>query len=600
LPGIDERLSRELHRLGEAGEGRWDPEQTFERVAARKARRRTARRLEAASLVVVVLLATVAGSYGLWKILGVGRSTRPHPATSVGGSINGKIAFVRSHPVDNTRSVAAVYTMNPDGSGLAKLTGDDEAIADLAWSPDGTRLAFAATQASAVPENGETQIYVMNADGSNLTQLTRDPSSQNIQPAWSPDGKRIAYAKWSNDVDGSGLYVIGADGNGQTRLTSGTIDTSPAWFPDGSRILFVRSPEGVSELHVVDADGTGERTLAEPRGGYIGSAALSPDGTRMAFTRLEPDLGQKNFEIFVANADGAGETRLTHTPAPEADPSWSPDGTRIVFAREGDIYTMAPDGSDVRQVTDSGSDGWPTWQRTPSAENGPVISPEPNASPPLGSPTPVRCAGYQVTADFNGDGQPDQAISNSSPPEAGSNCPGSGEQHEDLALTILFSGGGGTSTHVIDRCDGLYCGSLREGDLNGDGKSEIAFEVGEGAATAIYEILGVVSKQLRAFEVAPPGTEGYPEGEPLRLVEGSTVSHGDFLRCGASSPGTGLLYAISADLGGGSSGAPWMIHQTSLRFDGRDFTVSGVRDYMAKATPPDGLPELPGDNCFAP
>jgi Tol biopolymer transport system component len=600
LPGIDEKLTRELHRLGESGalgDG-WDPEQAFERIADRKTRRRTIRRMEAASLVVVVLLATMAGSYGLWKILGVGRATRPHPATSVEGPIKGKIAFVRFDLADNTRSLATVYTVNPDGGGLAKLSGNDEAIVDLAWSPDGTRLAFAAAQGSTAASKANPQIYVMDGDGSDRTQLTHDASAQNMAPAWSPDGTRIAFSKLAGDVDSSGLYVIGSDGEGISRLTDGPIDSSPAWFPDGSRILFVRSPEGVSELHVVDADGSDEHAVGGPGSGYVDSVTLSPDGTRIAFARLEPDLRQKNFEVFVANADGTGEIRLTRTPAPEADPSWSPDGSRIVFAREGDINTMAADGSDVRRVTDSGSDGWPAWQRTPSAENEPVPSPEP--SPTATSTSAVRCAGYQVTADFDGNGRGDQAISNSSPPEAGANCPGSGERHEDLALTVLLSGGGGRGTHVIDRCDGLYCGSLREADLNGDGKFEIAFEIAETAGSRTYEIFGMEEGLLHSFGVVGPGTEGYPGSEPLRLTEGFTTTHGDFLRCAPAGSGSGLVITLSADLDRGSSGAPWTIHETTFRFDGHGFTVSEVRDYAAKATPPDGLPELPGDDCFAP
>src|SRR5204863_2096778 len=138
-----------------------------------------------------------------------------------------------------------------------------------------------------------------------------------------------------------------------------------------------------------------------------------------------------------------------------------------------------------------------------------------------------------------GDGTPDSAISNSSPPEAGANCPGSGEQHEDLALTVLLSGGGGSGvTHVIDRCDGLYCGSLREADLNGDGKFEIAFEIAEGAGSQTYEIFGVDEGILHRFLVVVPGNEDYPGSEPLRLTEGFTATRGDFLRCAAAGSGS--------------------------------------------------------------
>ncbi|HEV8419868.1 MAG TPA: DPP IV N-terminal domain-containing protein [Actinomycetota bacterium] len=374
MQDIDERLRAGLERLAEPP----DPSSAFERVVARKARRRWLRRLGTAALVVTVLAGTATGTYALARVFGVGATKRP-PAGGSNLPTNGKIAFVRVFETADSWSSVAVHVMEPDGTGLERVSSELPAAADLSWSPDGTRLAMAAAQGSS--PNDYMQIYVLNADGSDLTQLTHDPSSEDIDPAWSPDGEKIVFAKWSDDGTSSGLYITGVDGNGQTRLTdSASLDSSPAWFPDGSGILFKRDTMGVTQLFLVNADGTGKRALEAPSGGYIGSLELSPDGRKLVFTRLDPSFGQKNFDIFLANTDGTGEARLTETAVPEGAPTWSPDGTRIAFVRAGDIYTMAADGSDVRRLTDSGSDGWPAWQALPSSTGTLVPSPQPTPS----------------------------------------------------------------------------------------------------------------------------------------------------------------------------------------------------------------------------
>jgi Tol biopolymer transport system component len=133
--------------------------------------------------------------------------------------------------------------MNADGSNVVQLTSDDDWAP--AWSPDGKKIAFCSDR------DGVPGIYVMNADGSNVVRLTSD---DDWAPAWSPDGKKIAFSSgW--DSDHPGIYVMNADGTNVVQLTSED-DREPAWSPDGKKIAFSSDRDGNDEIYVMDEDGT--------------------------------------------------------------------------------------------------------------------------------------------------------------------------------------------------------------------------------------------------------------------------------------------------------------------------------------------------------
>ena len=207
------------------------------------------------------------------------------PAWSPDGT---KIAFA-----SNRNGDWDLFVMEAAGSWLMPLTIGTGSDDRPAWSPDGAHIAFESNR------DGDFDIYLMNSDGSGAVNL-RDGPAEDRAPAWSPDGTRIVFS--SN----GGLHVINANGTGFRRLTGLTTDTSPDWSPDGRRILFTRS--GV--LHVVDTDGYLLRSLNVTGDG----ATWAPDGNRIVFS---------NSNLFVINADGSG---LRNLNVYGLDPVWSPLG----------------------------------------------------------------------------------------------------------------------------------------------------------------------------------------------------------------------------------------------------------------------------------
>ena len=242
------------------------------------------------------------------------------------------------------------------GSAAAqRLTTDPATDFDPTWSPDGRRIAFRSQR------DGNDEIYVMNSDGSCQVNLTND-TADDWSPAWSPDGKRIAFAHFFEGKQYSDIAVMNADGSGLQRLTTAHGEY-PAWSPDGTHIAFASARDGNYEIYVMNADGS-QQTRLTNNPAYDMSPAWSPDGKQIAFDTQrdtfppqEVGIGPE-FEIHIINADGSGDTRLTNNTDEDRFPTWAPN-SKIVFARNGNLFLMSTDGSDQTLLLNSAT--FPAW-----------------------------------------------------------------------------------------------------------------------------------------------------------------------------------------------------------------------------------------------
>ena len=229
-----------------------------------------------------------------------------------------------------------------------------------------------ATPALAFVRDG--QVYLVNPDGTGLVQVTSTgPGVVNWDPAWSPDGQRLAFS--SNRGGGWAIYVMNADGSNVVRRTSGHYDTDPAWSPDGGSILFSTLQAGSSAVAAVPPDGPSSVTVVLDRPGWDGYPAWSPDGRFITFSsdwRAYDIL----WDLYVMNADGTNVSPLLEGPffGPPLtlyyESAWSPDGMRIaVVACEAGFYDCYPseivvvnqDGSGASAIAQGGGLSAPTW-----------------------------------------------------------------------------------------------------------------------------------------------------------------------------------------------------------------------------------------------
>jgi Tol biopolymer transport system component len=324
-------------------------------------------------------------------------------------SPEGRIAFNSYKSGDGD-----IYVVNADGTGESNVTGaqplgegHDDQGPD--WSPNGQQIAFTRYRF-----NEGADVFVINPDGSGLRAVTEEQGTferpiLNSQPDWAPDGSKLAFG--SNREGNLEIWLIDLDGTDAEQLTFTSPparNIQPSWSPDGSKLAFVSTRGGGGQdVFVMSADGTGVDNLTDSTSADTNywHPTWSPTGESIAYTRtdtrLTPEESVSQSDIWISNPSGEGAVNVTDSPANEYNPSFSPDGSQISFAREDaegntDIWIM--------DVPAGPSSGTLTMARMAAVSAGTKITSHGTAGQPdwSGSGSAATCMGLQADNEVAG------------------------------------------------------------------------------------------------------------------------------------------------------------------------------------------------------
>ncbi len=280
---------------------------------------------------------------------------------------NGRIAFSK-----DVGGVSEIFVMNGDGTKIWRLTRFDELRPGVRgrygaynrfpeWSSDGKWIAFISGN---VGEPRKNVIYMMKADGSQARPLLRSHNAV-LGLSWYLDGKWILFGEWSSE-GGHTINLLDVERRLRRPFSGleGVPQGGPAWSPNGKKVAFSAKPPDarVFQIYVMNANGTGvERVGNFPSN--ASSPAWSPDGGRIAFVLGSTDA---DYSIWTIKTDGSKALQVVGPGDSPGSPEWSPDGSRLVFRAGGswtsDLYLVNADGSGMRRLTrDRAMSQHPAW-----------------------------------------------------------------------------------------------------------------------------------------------------------------------------------------------------------------------------------------------
>lgn len=263
----------------------------------------------------------VANAKGVERVVTKGKSVNTQPAWSP----DGRLAFTSSR-----NGIPRIYLINEDGSGERRLTQDDRIESAASWSPDGKAVAFY----SSGIESGQVDLRIVDvASGKSITVIGNGKDKGPVQPAWSGDGRRLAFI--GNDEEGkSQVWVVNRDGSDLREVSSKFSSRSKAWAslsPDGKQVAYIADMRGAFHLIVTDLESGQSKNLTDDIMASHESPRWSPDGKQIAFASTRDDELRSHSDIFTMNADGTAVRNLTRNSGENFAPQWVKDGKHILF-----------------------------------------------------------------------------------------------------------------------------------------------------------------------------------------------------------------------------------------------------------------------------
>jgi Tol biopolymer transport system component len=346
------------------------------------------------------------------------------PAQATAPGANGKIVFASNR--DGDGNDFDLFAMNPDGSGVTPVTNDAVTSIEPAYSPDGAKIAYTTTSGDGSPGNpANREIIVVDADGSDPVNVTNSPTSDDSDPSFSPDGTKIAFRRQVGIGDTGEIYIVDSDGSDLKRLTQNSLfDAEPTWSPDGSKVIFNEVIAGNNEIVQKDASSADPASAPENLTNNVqndSNPSVSPDG-RIAFSRLN----STDYDVYVMDADGTDQTNITNNSASwDSQPAFSPDGEKIAFTRGAfnsmDIWVMGANGASPVNLTPGQAtprqDSHPDWQPVADGDGDGVADFE-DACPDLAGARANGCPGIARTLTLKYAAGAFRGLLTSTPPQS--------------------------------------------------------------------------------------------------------------------------------------------------------------------------------------
>jgi len=270
---------------------------------------------------------------------------------------SGKIAFVSSRS-----GQYRIYTMNFAGSNVTLISVAGSDVSSPALSADQSKIAYVSMQ------NGNADIYVANAGNSGTPVRITDNSANDTQPAWSPTGETLAWTREANESVILDTIVVKALSGEEQELIGDA--RNPCWSPTGDRLAFTSRRDGAEAIFLYTlSDGSTSKLMTLPQDSLgIDHLSWSPNGA-IAYGCYDTTVESPSGDIYLVNSSSGVTTPLIATAADEGHPAWSASGNKLVYYTDADgnyeIYVANVDGTGQTRLTnDPSDDGTPGTSRS--------------------------------------------------------------------------------------------------------------------------------------------------------------------------------------------------------------------------------------------